>query len=231
MGGSFDTLTTPLGFVKAHNSLGSCESILGNLPRGQFYLPTPTALTLFIPDLHPGQPGTNVDRNGSVPIFCRDIWPIWNIGPLANGGRISVGGARPPWPHWSMADHRGLTVQQATQCTVLVPDTVRRGHTECSTGPRHRTAGPYRMQYWPQTPYSGATQCTVLAPDTVQRGHTIHSTAPRHCTAGPHNAQYWPQTPCSGATQCTVLASDTVQGGHTVCSTGPRHRTVGPMGA
>ena len=63
---SKDTLTTPsgkpsaygLGFafgksiVRLQNSLGSCESILGNLPRGQFYLPTPSAFTLFIPYNH-----------------------------------------------------------------------------------------------------------------------------------------------------------------------------------
>ena len=36
--------------VRLHNSLGSCESILGNLPRGQFYLTTPAAFTLFIPN-------------------------------------------------------------------------------------------------------------------------------------------------------------------------------------
>ena len=34
--------------VRLHNSLGSFESVLGNLPRGQFYLPTPVAVTLFI---------------------------------------------------------------------------------------------------------------------------------------------------------------------------------------
>ena len=37
--------------VRLHNSLGSCESILGKLPRGQFYLPTPAAFTLFILDI------------------------------------------------------------------------------------------------------------------------------------------------------------------------------------
>ena len=37
--------------LRIHNSLGSCESILGNLPWGQFYLPTPAAFTLFIPHL------------------------------------------------------------------------------------------------------------------------------------------------------------------------------------
>ena len=36
--------------VRLHNFLRSCDSILGNLPRGQFYLPTPVAFTLFIPN-------------------------------------------------------------------------------------------------------------------------------------------------------------------------------------
>ena len=78
-GGSSDTLTTPEGVVRVsskpsayglrfafgkslvrlHNSLMSCESILGNLPRGQFYLPTPAAFTLFIPQTRLCQLGTD----------------------------------------------------------------------------------------------------------------------------------------------------------------------------
>ena len=80
--------------VRLHNFLGNCESIRGNLPREQFYLPTHAAFTLFIPNIRNPHVSlsmseaqevqlntvdffgnTALDRHCSAVFFWQIFWP------------------------------------------------------------------------------------------------------------------------------------------------------------